>query len=126
MLALVLAAWLVVPNPHEEWVFRGIDAVEMTVNPRARDCRIGATFILGNDETPHDVILDRLSLYPGNPAYWWRLRLAEVRLAAPGLFGGPPSLRAWPRVTYWVTDPTSHYLDVKVELEERGKAPPRQ
>jgi outer membrane protein assembly factor BamA len=45
-----------------------------------KPARVGPIFIVGNDVTPFDVVLDRLQLYPGQVLTQASLRDAERRL----------------------------------------------
>jgi hypothetical protein len=119
MWAILLAMWLLPGDAWEEWVFPVVDAVELSVRPKAQQYRIGSIVILGNKTTSESVILDSLSLYSGNRLYSWRMKLAEFRLARLGLYEVDLIRRVRPRVKALDPEWVSEYKDIEVTLVEK-------
>ena len=75
--------------------------------------RVGQIFIIGNEKTPHDVILDQVQLYSGQVFSAADLRAAERKLARLKGFKSPP------KVTVVDPDDDSPFKDIKITVEEK-------
>jgi RNA polymerase sigma factor (sigma-70 family) len=79
--------------------------------------RVGSIYIVGNEKTPDAVIRECLPFAPGEPIHYSRLRLAEKRLSALGLFVEDPKKGIRPTVTI-VEDTDAPFLDIIVNVQE--------
>jgi RNA polymerase sigma factor (sigma-70 family) len=86
-------------------------------NPKQADkkepARVGQIFIIGNEKTRQDVILDQVQLYPGQVLSYPDLRAAERNLARLKGFKSPP------KVSVIDADSESPFKDIKITVEEK-------
>src|SRR5258708_7964549 len=118
MFSLLLALCFSSENATEKWVYPTVDAVERSLVPGAGQYKVGVIYLNGNQTIPDSTILERLPLSSGGPLYSWRLRLAECRLAALGLFEIDLKRGVWPRVSA-VKSNGSEFADIRVEVVEK-------
>ncbi len=80
--------------------------------------RIGQIFIVGNERTRQNVILDAIRLSPGEVLRDADLRQAEQKLAKLGIFRNDPVKRIRPTISVIQPDDESEYKDLLVIVEE--------
>jgi RNA polymerase sigma factor (sigma-70 family) len=71
---------------------RRIDVALKLQNEPSKQMHIGTLFIVGNKTTDNAVILDCIRLEPGEMLHYPKIREAEKKLAALGLFEGAPTI----------------------------------
>ena len=71
---------------------RRIDVAIRLENGPSKQKYIGTVFIVGNKRTDNAVILDCIGLEPGEEIDYPKIREAEKKLAALGLFEGAPKI----------------------------------
>jgi hypothetical protein len=78
---------------------------------------VGQIFIVGNETTSSEVILDAIHLYPGQILQYPALRLAEANLARTRRFVVDPERGIRPTVT--PLDGDGDFRDILVQVQER-------
>jgi hypothetical protein len=81
-----------------------------------RPARVGQIFIIGNEVTRQDDILDQLDFYPGQMLSYDKLRRSAAALACLGVFEGRPAVH--------VLDPETpaEFKDIVVSVREKEHA----
>lgn len=122
-----LAGVMLVPAAAAAWndpsSGEGREGLGDVVPPKEPSWRVGQIFIIGNDVTPHDIILEAVGLCPGERITRAELRAAERRLAGLGLFrterGREPRVRI---LTSPLLGKDQEFFDIRVDVEEKPGA----
>ena len=91
------------------------------LNANKPDLRIGHIFIIGNTVTPDRIILGILQVHPGQKLDPAKLREAQARLRASGLFRNNPWRGTGPTVQSVESD-FKGYCNVVIWIEERDES----
>jgi outer membrane protein assembly factor BamA len=78
-----------------------------------RPARVGQIFIIGNEKTSDEAILEQVKLCPGQLLNFSDLRVAEQNLSR--LKG----LKSNPRVTILDREGDGHFKDIQITVEEK-------
>jgi outer membrane protein assembly complex protein YaeT len=95
----------------------GVCTVQYEVIERP-PARVGQIFIVGNERTRQDIILNQVPLYPGQVLSYPAVREAERNLTRLGIFKSTPESHPTVTVIDDPANPDSEFKDVLVNVEE--------